>query len=89
MISLTVSEASRQFTDLVRRVCASDEEALISDNGTPVVRLVPVTTGPVTGKSLHDAWVQMGRLGADEATAMESDLAAARGSLKQPASQWD
>lgn len=89
MISLSVTEASRHFLDLVHQVCAREEEALLNEDGRPVVRLVPVTTRAATGERLSAAWRRMERLGADEAESLEHDLAAARSGLKTPVTSWD
>ena len=89
MISLSVSEASRQLPELVRRVCAEDEEALLSENGAPVARLLPVNDRRATGQTLAQAWARHERLGDDEAAAFDADLAAARSSLPAPSDQWD
>ena len=89
MISLTVTEASRHFLDLVRRVCAGDEEAVLNDDGRPVVRLVPVAGRLAKGGVLADAWTGMKHLGEEEAAAFEQDLDSARGRLSSPISRWD
>jgi antitoxin (DNA-binding transcriptional repressor) of toxin-antitoxin stability system len=89
MISLSIAEASRRFIDLVHQVCARDEEVLLSEDGKPVAKLSPVKSGPVTGESLAAAWSRMEHLGAEEAGAFESDLAAARSGLAPPTAKWE
>ncbi len=89
MISLSVSEASRHFPELVRRICARDEEALLSENGKPVARLIPVTEVPVTGRKLAEIWPSMTHLEPDEAAAFDTELASVRNLLPLPKPKWD
>lgn len=88
MISITVTDAARGFSDLINRIRYRGESATLLKGGKPVVRIVPV--GKVcTGKELAAVWPGLSHLGADEARAMEKDLAASRKKLRAPKSKWD
>ncbi len=89
MISLSVTEASLHFVDLVHRVCTGDEEALLNEDGRPVVRLIRVASPPATGGRLAATWPGMAHLGPVESADFESDLALARGRVKPPAMRWE
>lgn len=74
MISVSVTEASRHFLDLVRRVCSRGEEALLIEDGAPVVRVLPAGK-MMTGAALAASWPSMPRLGRSEADTFAQDLA--------------
>jgi antitoxin (DNA-binding transcriptional repressor) of toxin-antitoxin stability system len=88
MISITVTDAARGFSDLINRIRYRGESATLIKGGKPVARIVPA--GRVcTGKELAKVWPRLPHLGADEARAMEKDLAASRRKLPAPKSKWD
>jgi antitoxin (DNA-binding transcriptional repressor) of toxin-antitoxin stability system len=89
MISLSVTEASLHFVALVHRVCTGDEEALLNEDGRPVARLTRVASPPATGERLAATWPRLAHLGAAESADFESDLALARGRIKQLATLWE
>ena len=88
MISLSVSEASRHFLDLVRRVCSRGEEALLMEGGAPVVRVVPAGK-IVTGASLAASWPSALHLDVGEADEFARELDAARTALPKVSSKWE
>jgi antitoxin (DNA-binding transcriptional repressor) of toxin-antitoxin stability system len=90
VITLSLTDASRQFLDLVKRVCVG-EEAVLLDHGKPVVLMVPagMTAKPVTGASLAASWSSLPALGAAEAEEFENDLASARSNLPKASSPWE
>ena len=88
MISITVTDAARGFSDLINRVRYRGESATLMKGGKPVARVVPV--GRIcTGKDLAAVWPGLSHLGAEEARAMERDLAASRKKLPALKSKWD
>jgi antitoxin (DNA-binding transcriptional repressor) of toxin-antitoxin stability system len=89
MISMSVTEASLHFVDLVNQVCTGDEEALLNEDGRPVVRLIRVPSSPATGKRLAAIWPRMAHLVPAESADFESDLALARSRVKPPATLWE
>lgn len=88
MISISVTDAARGFSDLINRIRYRGESATLLKGGKPVARIVPA--GKIcTGKELAAVWPRLSRLGADEARMMERDLAASRRKLPAPESKWD
>ncbi|MDZ4287910.1 MAG: hypothetical protein U0984_08120 [Prosthecobacter sp.] len=88
MITMTVTEASRRFSDLINRIRYRGESARLIKAGKPVALVVPCPR-TCTGAELAKAWATLPRLGADEAALLEEELAAAKKNLPLPASQWD
>ena len=88
MITLSLTDASRQFMDLVRRVCVG-EEAVLLDHGKPVVVMAPARMEAATGAILAASWASLPALGAAEAEEFENDLAAARSNLPKASSPWE
>lgn len=88
MITLTVTEAARHFSDLVNRIRYQREEATLLKGGRPVARIVPVQTG-ASGAELARLWPSLPRLGVKEATLLAGDREAAARNLATPKSPWE
>ncbi|MCW0217336.1 MAG: type II toxin-antitoxin system Phd/YefM family antitoxin [Prosthecobacter sp.] len=88
MISITASEAARGFTDLIHRVMNGREDAIVTEKGIPVVKVIPVDE-VCTGKDLAKKWAKVRHLAPEEATSMEADLLDAKKALLPPLSKWD
>ncbi len=89
MKTLSVTEAARNFSDLVSRVHYRGESALLLKGGRPMVRVVPARS-PRTGRELAALWPRLPQLSPEEAEAMARDLADARAALRPiPPLQWD
>jgi antitoxin (DNA-binding transcriptional repressor) of toxin-antitoxin stability system len=88
MISVTVTDAARGFSDLINRIRYRGESATLLKGGKPVARILPAAR-IATGKELAAAWPGISRLGKDEARMMENDLAASRKKLPAPKFKWD
>ena len=88
--TLTVTEAARNFADVVNRAYYRHEATTLLKNGKPVARVVPATPAMKTGPEIA-AWLagKRPRLGVKEAEAFEADLRAARAELREPVSPWD
>jgi prevent-host-death family protein len=89
--SLTVTEAARNFSDIVNRVFYRGESMELTRGGKVVARLVPVA-GPesATGRDVLEAWKVLPHLTPEEADSFANDLARGREALNQvPASKWD
>ncbi len=72
---LSVTEGSRNFSDLVNRIVYRGETAVLTRGGRDVARLIPVrplsTTGQELAKKIHS---RRKRLNADEAQSLHDDL---------------
>jgi antitoxin (DNA-binding transcriptional repressor) of toxin-antitoxin stability system len=88
MKTLTVTEAARNFSELVSRVHYQGEDALLMKGGRPMVKMVAVRR-PATGRELAEIWSKLPRLNAVEAEAFEKDVADSRRKLPPVASKWD
>jgi antitoxin (DNA-binding transcriptional repressor) of toxin-antitoxin stability system len=88
MKTLTVTEAARNFSDLVSRVHYQGEDALLMKGGRPMVKMVPVRK-PATGRELAEMWAKLPHLDAAEAVAFEKDIATFRRKLPPLTSKWD
>ena len=89
MKTLSVTEAARNFSDLVSTVHYRGESALLLKGGRPMVRVVPARS-PRSGRELAALWPRLPHLSPAEAEAMALDLAAARAVLAPvPPLQWD
>jgi len=86
--TLTVSEASRSFSDLINRVRYQGESAVLLKNGKPVAKIIPVQE-TFTGKELAEAWAKMPHLGHEEATLLEADIVDARKALPKLKNKWE
>jgi len=72
--TLTVTEASRNFSDLINRVVYRGDVAILTRNGKAVVRIVPETQRPATGVELAAFWRSRETLSPEEADAFDADL---------------
>jgi prevent-host-death family protein len=88
MKTVTVTEAARNFSELVSRVYYQGETALLVKGGRPMAKVTPARR-PKTGRNLASIWPTLPRLGAREADAFDRDLSEARRSLPEIKSKWD
>ena len=86
---MTVTEAARQFADVVNRAYYRSESTLLYKSGEPVARFVPVGSVGVVGREFADRWGQMAHLGAEEAADFGDVIEAARSHVTMPDSKWD
>ena len=90
--TLTVTEAARNFADVVNRAYYRHEVTTLLKNGKPVARVVPIVpTALRTGVEIAAAMAAdpHPRLGDAEAEAFEADLLKARGEMPPLVSPWD
>ena len=88
--TISVTQAARNFSDLVNRAYYRGESAVLVRSGQPVARLVPITPEPINGEELADLWESMPHLTPDEAEKFAQDIEASREALNQaPQSSWD
>jgi prevent-host-death family protein len=86
---LTVTEAARGFSDLVNRVRYRGETAVLTKNGQPVARLVPIGPPPITGSEFAKLWKPGSFLTPAEADDFARDIEKGRRIFKPYVSPWD
>jgi prevent-host-death family protein len=84
---ISVTDAARNFADVVNRVRYQNMTFVLLKNGTPVARLVPEGKKGCTGPELAEALRKVD-LSESEARAWHRDLVAARKALKPPRDKW-
>ena len=90
-VSISVTEASRNFADCVNRARYQDVSFILLKNGNPVARIVPAARKPTRGKEVAAALrkaVDDVHLEKEEATLWLHDLEQARGSMPSRAMPW-
>jgi prevent-host-death family protein len=87
-ITISVTEAARNFADCVNRAHYQGQEFVLLKNGLPVARLTPVESRRYTTKELARALAKV-KLTPAESRAWQRDLKAARKSLKAQPDRWD
>jgi len=86
--TVSVTDAARNFSDLVNRVFYTGESATLVRNGVPVARVVPAGP-PITPASLlAEAWGRLPHLTPAEAGRFAADIAKARAALPPPRDPW-
>ena len=85
---ITVTEAARNFSELVSRVHYQGGSAILVKGGKPMVKLSPAGR-PKTGRELAALWSKRPALGADEAARFKRDLNDSRDRLGPLASKWE
>ena len=85
---MTVTEAARNFADVVNRAYYRHEATLLLKNGAPVARIVPVTNIK-TGKELAEILPALPHLTPEDAIAFENELADSKSKLLPPISPWE
>jgi len=90
-VSISVTDASRNFADCVNRARYQGTIFVLHKNGSPVARLVPEEHKPVTGKelaaALRDA-LKDAHLGREDATEWLRELKESRRAGKMPSNRW-
>jgi antitoxin (DNA-binding transcriptional repressor) of toxin-antitoxin stability system len=85
---ITVTEAARNFSELVSRVHYQGGTTILVKGGKPMVKLSPADR-PKTGRELAALWPNRPTLSPDEAASFERDLNNSRGRLGPIASKWE
>lgn len=85
---VSVTEAARNFSDLVSSVHYRGESALLVKGGRPMVKVSPARR-PATGRELAKLWPKLPHLPPAEANAFGRDLDEARHKLPPLKSKWD
>lgn len=87
--SITVTEASRNFSDLVNRSYYRGETTLLMRSGEAVAMMVPVGAASVPGRDWLAKWHAMPHLDSEDADDFGKTLEAARAHLPTVESLWD
>lgn len=91
-LTLTVTEAARNFADVVNRAYYRHEATTLLKNGKPVARIVPIAAvSPMkTGKEIAAEMNEnRPRLEPEEVESFEADLLRARAGMPPLVSPWD
>lgn len=90
-VSISVTEAARNFADCINRARYQGTIFILHKNGTPVARIVPeerkATTGRELATQLRDALKDV-HLDEEEAASWESELDAARKKILPLVDKW-
>ncbi len=91
-VAISVTEASRNFSDCVNRVRYQGASFILHKGGEPVARIVPIAQKLSKGRDLADALrkaLDGVHVGEKEATSWLHDLEQARGSLPPQINPWN
>jgi antitoxin (DNA-binding transcriptional repressor) of toxin-antitoxin stability system len=86
-MTITVTEAARNFADCVNRAHYQNTTFVLLKGGKPFARIEPGNEKRCTGGDLAEALARV-ELSAEEANEWHGDLVAARETLKNPADKW-
>ncbi len=90
-VPISVTEASRNFSDCVNRARYQGTSFVLLKGGTPVARIEPAEAQPKRGRELAAAFVEAVEdvhVGEEEATAWLHDLEQARGAMQTQGRPW-
>jgi antitoxin (DNA-binding transcriptional repressor) of toxin-antitoxin stability system len=86
-VTITVTEAARNFADCVNRAHYQDTSFVLLKSGKPFARIEPASEKRCTGRDLADALARA-ELSAEEASEWHRDLVAARETFGTLADKW-
>jgi antitoxin (DNA-binding transcriptional repressor) of toxin-antitoxin stability system len=90
-VPISVTEASRNFSDCVNRARYQGTSFVLLKGGSPVARIEPAVAQPKRGRELAAAFaeaVEEVHVGEEEATSWLHDLEQARGSMQPQGRPW-
>ena len=87
-LTISVTEASRNFADCVNRAHYQKQTFVLLKNGVPFAQLVPAGDPVCRGADLADALAGV-ELSSADARAWQRELKAARKKLKPPRDAWE
>jgi prevent-host-death family protein len=88
MKTMTVTEASRHFSEFISRVHYRGESAILLKGGKPVAKVMPAVRVK-TGRDLASLWQHLPHLSVKEAEAFGHDIDNSRLNLPPVAAKWD
>lgn len=87
--TISVTEAARNFSDVINRVYYQGQSYLLTRGGTVVAQLT-AASAPLTGSELLRRWSERPRLDPEDAARWEDELAAAKATIETPSEEpWD
>ena len=86
--TLTVTEAARNFSDVINRTFYRNETTVLLKGGKPVARIVPVSSPTVTAGELAALWPTLPHLDSSDADAFANELESATHPLPAPRDPW-
>ena len=86
-MTITVTEAARNFADCVNRAHYQNTSFVLLKNGRPFARIEPDSEKHCTGSDLADALARA-ELSSDEARDWYGELQTARKALQTPTDKW-
>jgi antitoxin (DNA-binding transcriptional repressor) of toxin-antitoxin stability system len=90
-VPISVTEASRNFSDCVNRARYQGTSFVLLKGGSPVARIEPAQAQPKRGRELAAAFVEAAEdvhVGEEEATSWLHDLEQARGAMQPQGRPW-
>jgi antitoxin (DNA-binding transcriptional repressor) of toxin-antitoxin stability system len=90
-VQISVTEASRNFSDCVNRARYQGTSFVLLKGGSPVARIEPAEALPKRGRELAAAFVEAVEevhVGEEEATSWLHDLEQARGAMQPHGRPW-
>ena len=86
-LTITVTEAARNFADCVNRAHYQNTSFVLLKNGRPFARIEPDSEKRCTGRDLADALAKT-ELSVEEARDWHGELRTARKTLQVPTDKW-
>jgi antitoxin (DNA-binding transcriptional repressor) of toxin-antitoxin stability system len=90
-VEISVTDASRNFSDCVNRARYQGTSFVLLKGGSPVARIDPAEAQPKRGRELAAAFVKAVEgvhVGEEEATSWLHDLEQARGAMQPQGRPW-
>lgn len=86
---MSVTDASRRFSDLINRTYYRGESTVLVRSGEAVARVVPIGGASVLGMDWVEKWRRMPHLDVQDAENFAVELESARGEIRAVKSPWD
>ncbi len=86
-MTITVTEAARNFADCVNRAHYQNTSFVLLKNGRPFARIEPENEKLCTGKMLAEA-IARAELSTEEASDWHRELGKAREAIQSPTDKW-
>ncbi|MGR3219120.1 MAG: type II toxin-antitoxin system Phd/YefM family antitoxin [Candidatus Anammoxibacter sp.] len=88
--AISVTEAARNFADIINRIYYTHESTTLLKSGRPVARIVPVAPSTCLARDFAAIHLEsIPHLSKTEATDFEEDLVTSKQKLLNAESKWD
>ncbi len=87
--TITVTDAARNFADIINRTYYSQVTTTLLKSGVPVARIIPVAPSKCLAHDLSHYLADIPHLTENEASDFERDLISSRANLITTRSKWD